>query len=448
MPTHDPQALAEAFLRCAADVGAAKEMGAAGRRRALRLYDERRVVALQIERIGEHLRFADPAMSRICIVLTSPFAYESFIRPHAERLARDHAVTVCFNRDESSIPVHFSPGVRFVPMPIVRDIAPLRDLRALFSVWRFMRRERFDLVFSITPKGGMVAMLAARLAGVPSRVHCFTGQVWATRRGLARFLLQSVDRVLALAASDLLADSASQRRFLIDENVVPERKVAVVGAGSICGVDIDRFRADLGTRRRIRGKHAIADDEICLLFVGRLTEEKGVADLIEAFRHLVLRHPDLRLMLVGPDEGGLAGHWGDIPGLVFAGYTQAVHEYMAAADVLCLPSYREGFGSVLIEAGACGLPVVASRIYGITDAVVDGETGLLHAPGDVNDLCAQLERLVAAPQLRKMLGLHGRQRAEGEFSRDYVVGLYADYMAARIAPARASRTISSSIGQS
>lgn len=447
VPTRDPQALAETFLRCAADVGAAREMGAAGRRRALRLYDEHRVVALQIERIGEHLRYSDPATSRICIVMTSPFAYESFIRPHAEWLARDHAVTVCFNRGESSIPVHFPPNVRFVPMPIVRDISPFRDLVALIKVWRFFRREHFDLVFSITPKGGMVAMLAARFAGIPSRIHCFTGQVWATRRGIARLLLRMVDRILALAASGLLADSPSQRRFLIEEGIVMESKIAVLGSGSICGVDVERFKPDIEARDRIRRQYRIAANEICLLFVGRLTTEKGVPDLIEAFRRLVPYHPNLRLMLVGPDEGGMERQWSGVEGLVFVGYTQVVQEYMAAADVLCLPSYREGFGLVLVEAGACGLPVVASHIYGATDAVVDGETGLLHAPGDVNDLTSKLKPLIATPDLCELLSTNGRQRALREFTRDYVVGLYATYLTAHISATRASCNPYSTIGR-
>lgn len=441
VPTRDPQALAEAFLRCAADIGAMREMGMRGRQRALQLYDERRVVALQIKQIKDLRRFLDPSVSRVCFILTSPFAYESFIRPHAERLTIDHAVTICFNREESSIPVHFPPGVRFAPMPILRDITPLRDFLVLLQVWRFLRKERFDLVFSITPKGGMVAMLAARFAGIQARVHCFTGQVWATRNGVARLLLQSIDRILVLAASEVLADSPSQMRFLIEEGIVPAQKISVIGSGSICGVDIDLFRTDPDSRERIRRQYEINDGDICLLFVGRLTREKGVADLIEAFRRLASRYPGLWLMLVGPDEGGLAQQCCALPRLVFVGYTQAAHEYMAAGDILCLPSYREGFGSVLIEAGACGLPVVASRIYGITDAVIDEETGLLHSPGNVGDLTSQLEDLISTPSLRKFLSTNGHQRALDEFSRPHVVNLYAAHLSARISAVRTSRTL-------
>ena len=439
VPTRDPQALAEAFLKCAADVGSAKEMGDAGKRRALRLYDERRVVALQIERIGEHLRFADPATSRICIVLTSPFAYESFIRPHAERLARDHAVTVCFNREESSIPVHIPPGVRFVSMPIVRDIAPLRDLHALFSVWHFFRREHFDLVFSITPKGGVVAMLAACLAGIPARAHCFTGQVWATRRGVVRRALQLVDRILSLAGTHLLADSASQKDFLVKEQIVPTEKIWVLGSGSICGVDVERFHPDPVARVSIRARYGITDNEDCIVYVGRLTVEKGVPDLVEAYRQLRLDHPGVRLLLVGPDEGGLSDAWRTIDGLVITGYTQDVPAFMAAGDILCLPSYREGFGSVLIEAGAVGLPVIASSIYGVTDAVVAGGTGLLHAPGDIEQLRDRIEALLSDRGRWKQMGSAARMRALESFSQTYVCECYAHFFGEIVASSAEKR---------
>lgn len=441
VPTRDPQALAEAFLRCASDIEVAREMGAAGRRRALQLYDERRVVALQVGRIGEHLRFTDPAMRRICIVLTSPFAYESFIRPHAERLAREHAVTVCFNREESSIPAHFPPGVRFVPMQIVRDIAPLRDFLALFRAWRFLRRERFHLVFSITPKGGMVAMLAACFAGVPSRVHCFTGQVWATRRGLARSALQLVDRILSLAGTHLLADSESQMHFLVEENVVPRDKIRVLGSGSICGVDTGRFRPNQIARESIRAKYGVADDEDCIVYVGRLTIEKGVPDLVEAYRRLRRHYPRLRLMLVGPDEGGLSNAWRSVEGIVITGYTQEAHAFMAAGDIFCLPSYREGFGSVLIEAGAVGLPVIASSVYGITDAVVAGETGLLHVPGDVGQLCDRIERLLADPAQWIAMGNAARARATECFDQRRVCENYAVFFNAIMMASRQRESV-------
>lgn len=382
---------------------------------------------------GAKLRLGD-LKPRICFVMTSPFTYGAFIAPHMLNLPQDFAVTVSFNREESSIPSRIPEGVRFVSMPIIRNIAPLRDLFAFWKYYVFFRREKFAIVFSLTPKGGVVAMLASWLARVPVRVHCFTGQVWATRRGIARFALQAIDRVLAVAATQILADSESQKRFLVNEGVVSETKVQVLGAGSICGVDIGRFRPDPEAREKIRTELSLSSDDVCLVFVGRMKLEKGVMDLVSAFRKLLPRYPNLRLILVGPDEEGLISTLDELKRIHFVGYSSVANEYMAASDILCLPSYREGFGSVLIEAGACGLPVVASAIYGVTDAVVDNETGLLYPPHDVDSLAKKIEYLLENPHSRIAMGMAGRRRVLACFNQTHVCDLYAKYLRMAMQP--------------
>lgn len=367
-------------------------------------------------------------MNRICFVLTIPFTLNAFVRPHLDRLSASYDVTIFLNMKDTDIVPVVPSRVRLVQLGIIRQIALLEDLRTLFELTGIFRRERFDLVISMTPKGGLLAMIAAWLAGSPRRVHCFTGQVWSTRRGFSRWLLKTMDRLLAFCATRLLADSGSQRRYLIDEGIVAPGKIEVLANGSMAGVDVRRFRPDAGARSRIRSQLGIGDDACCLLFVGRMTGEKGVPDLVQAFDRLAAEHPTLQLMLVGPAEEGFESLFRDNPRVHRVGYTPAVEEYMAAADVFCLPSYREGFGLVLIEAGAVGLPVVASRIYGITDAVIEGETGLLHQPGDVADLVDKLEVLVGNPSLRNALGVAGRRRAQAAFSADLVTTEMANFL--------------------
>lgn len=367
-------------------------------------------------------------MNKICFVLTIPFTLNAFLRPHLERLSAIYDVTVCVNLSDSEVVPVVPERVRVVPLGIVRQIDVWADLKALVVLVRFFHRERFDLVCSMTPKGGLLAMIAARLAGVPHRVHCFTGQVWATRRGLWRWLLKSMDRVLARCATRALADSRSQRQYLIDEGVTEPGEIEVLANGSMAGVDTGRFRPDGNARSLIRTQLGIGHNACCLLFVGRLNREKGVADLIEAFNRLAPAFRDLHLLLVGPDEEGFDGRLQKSQRIHRVGYTKVVEEYMAAADVFCLPSYREGFGLVLIEAGAVGLPVVASRIYGITDAVVDGGTGLLHEPGDIADLASKLEILIRDASLQRALGDAGRHRAEAMFGEESVKKAFADFL--------------------
>lgn len=367
-------------------------------------------------------------MNKICFVLTIPFTLNAFVRPHLEQLSKIYDITICVNMDDSAIAPVVPQQVRLVQLAIQRQIALWSDLKTLLVLTRFFRQERFDLVYSLTPKGGLLGMMAAWLANVPNRVHCFTGQVWATRSGFSRCLLKGMDCLLARCTTRLLADSGSQRQFLIDEGITGPGKIEVLANGSMAGVDAGRFRPDANARKRVRSQLGIEDGAFCLLFVGRLTREKGVLDLMEAFRRLAPVFPNLHLLLVGPDEGGFDRSVQYTQNVHRVGYTEVVEEYMAAADVFCLPSYREGFGLVLIEAGAAGLPVVASRIYGITDAVRDGETGLLHAPGDVADLMAKLESLVINLPLRQALALAGQQRAYEDFGVELVTGALMNFL--------------------
>jgi len=365
---------------------------------------------------------------KICLIVTVPFTVRVFLRDHIHRLVSDgHRLTLCLNMDGLAAPLELPESVVVRSIPIQRDISLLSDLRVLLFLLAFIREEQFDVVHSVSPKSGLIGMLAARLAGVRHRVHTFTGQVWVNLTGSKRLLLKFLDFLLAACATRVLADSRSQRDFLVSEGVVPADKISVLGAGSMCGVDVNRFRACAETRTMVRGRLGIDPRELLLLFVGRMKQDKGVSDLIEAFLRLQMADHPVRLLLVGHDEEGMAAHWSAMAGVSYVPYTPKVEEYFAAADVFCLPSYREGFGSVLIEAGAAGLPVVASRIYGITDAVVEGETGLLHTPKDIDDLTAVLTQLTTDSRLRRCLGDQGRIRAESFFRTEVLTEAFAAY---------------------
>jgi glycosyltransferase involved in cell wall biosynthesis len=320
-----------------------------------------------------------------------------------------------------------------IPIRIERGIVPLADLAALARLLRVLRRERYDLVHSVTPKAGLLAMLAARAARVPVRIHTFTGQVWATRRGLARAALKGFDRLIAACATHVLADSASQREFLLAEGVVRAERIAVLAQGSISGVDGERFRPDPAARETVRAQAGIPPEAVLFLYLGRLTRDKGLLDLARAFGSV----QDGWLMLVGPDEEGLAGEIRDACGgsaarLRFAPYTDRPEVFMAAADVFVLPSYREGFGSAVIESAAAGIPAIGTRIYGVTDAIVDGVTGFLVPPRDPAALAARMRQLASDAQLRLRLGAAARERALRDFSMAEVTRATLAYYAERL----------------
>lgn len=358
-------------------------------------------------------------MKKLCYVATIPAVVHAFLRVHIQAAAEKYQVTVICNSADK----HLLDGINahLIFLPIERKPSPWKDMLILFQLYKLFRREQFDIVHSIMPKTGMLAMLAAWLARVPTRIHTFTGQVWVTKQGVRRMLLKWFDRLIGSFTTCVLADSPSQRDFLINEGVLPPDKVRVIGAGSICGVDPLRFHPDPDARRAMRDELGIAQDAKVILFVGRLNRDKGMLDLATAFDVIAKHNSDVVVLLVGAEE--------DIPfsrireiclaerdRLHYVSFTTTPERYMTAADIFCLPSYREGFGMTIIEAASCGVPAVASRIYGITDAVENCKTGLLFPAGEVAALTQALLKLLEDRDLRQQMGEAARVRALELFS--------------------------------
>lgn len=369
---------------------------------------------------------------KICWVVASPLTIRFFLMGHIVMLAKEYDLTVITYIDDPGFLANLGVPIRVIPVTIERNVSLWHDLRALIKLAFIFKRERFGLVHSLSPKSGLLAMVAAWLVRVPIRIHTFQGEVWVTRKGLWRAFLKFLDKLMAMCASHLLVVSLSEKQFLIDQNVVPDGRLQMLANGSICGVDVNRFKPDPVARRDVRTVHGISDEELVILYVGRLTADKGLMDLAGAFTRIAIRHPDAHLLVVGPDEEGMRAKMGRLCGdaslrLHFADYTNAPERYMAASDLLCLPSYREGFGLVLIEAAATGIPTIGSRIYGISDAVVDTETGLLFTVGDVNELTEKIELLIEDPLLRRALGANGKARACRDFSRGLVLAEFLKY---------------------
>lgn len=374
---------------------------------------------------------------KLAVVVSAEMTIKAFLLGHLSALATRFSISAFGNFENPSLLADSGVAGKLSSVKIVRRISPREDFFALLALIGHFRRGRFDAVFSVTPKAGLLSMIAGVIARVPVRIHFFTGQVWVTRRGMMRFLLKSLDRLVALLATDVLADSESQRQFLIAAGVVSSRKSCVLASGSISGVDLQRFRPDQAARERVRQQLGVGEKDVLLLFLGRLNLDKGVMDLADAFREVAVRCPGVHLVYVGPDEGGLRDAVSAVcrdfsARLHFVDFTPAPEKYMAAADVFCLPSYREGFGSVVIEAAAVGVPAIASRIYGLTDAVVEGVTGLLHSPGNVGELVDVLVKMVDSPELRSQYASAAFSRVVDEFSSERLTTALLEYIELRV----------------
>lgn len=368
---------------------------------------------------------AEAEKKRICLVTTSLLIVKFFLIPHIRELSRRYDVTLIVNVDDRDFLESMELPVKVISVPIERKVALWSDIVVLFRMINLFRKHRFDSVHSISPKGGLLGMLAAWFSRVPIRIHTFQGEVWATRRGLWRAILRLMDRLVAYCATTITVVSHSERDFLIAEGIIPADKSLVLAQGSICGVDLNRFRSDKDARLAVRQELGIDEEAKVILFLGRITRDKGILDLAGAFAGLNAGRAETILLVVGPDEEDIfpevLHNCRDRSGMVRrVGFTRNPERYMAAADLLCLPSYREGFGLVIIEAAAVGIPSVCSDIYGITDAVDDRRTGLLVPAGDVQAFRQALGRLIDDDVLRQEMARMARERAIALFSREQV----------------------------
>jgi len=355
---------------------------------------------------------------RLCRIVTVPITFATLLRQQIS----------CIVGAGIDLTLVSSPGseldeiCRAIPVhgysiPMTRQPAPVHDAHSLLALTRFLRRERFDIVHSSTPKAGLLSALAGAIARVPVRIHTYTGQAWIELRGPMRRIAREADRLIGRLNTYSYADSNSQRDFLIAEGLIEATKIMVVGAGSISGVDLQRFNPAVAIEARtdMRRRLGIAETALVIIFVGRVTRDKGVVELMTAFRMLREHYDNIHLVLVGPlepERDPLPSETLDALStdaqVHTVGFVSQPEQYLAIADIFCLPSYREGFGSVVIEAGAMNLPTAATHVTGVVDAVVDGETGILVPPKDVAALTWALRTMVESPELRCRMGQAAR----------------------------------------
>ncbi|HDZ58029.1 hypothetical protein LCGC14_0144600 [marine sediment metagenome] len=368
---------------------------------------------------------------RIARLSTVRFFIVTQLRTQLEQIVAAGAdLTVISNKDDELVNDDgAADSARFIHVDFCREINVVKDMKALLNLIRLFKREKFDIVHSVTPKAGLLTAIAGRIAGVRTRVHTFTGQPWVTMSGPKRKILIYCDRIIGFLNTCCYTDSRSQREFLIENRIVRRSRIRVLGEGSLAGIDLRRFDPEKYTadgKMQFRTSLGIRPDSVVLLFVGRITRDKGIRELLNAFETLIEQGADVHLLLVGPFEADgrlLLDEMSerlDQNRLVIVGFSAEPEKFMAISDIFCLPSHREGFGTVVIEAGAMGLPTVASNIYGLSDAVVAGDTGLLTTLEDPASLANALASLVINPAQRRRMGESARKRVVRHFDSEYM----------------------------
>ncbi len=370
----------------------------------------------------------------IVIIVTDLMMIKFFMLPHIKSLNKKYRVLIISNSENINTCGLNDYYPQIYHVPITRKPDPFNDIRVLFDILKLLKKLNVDMVISLTPKAGLLSMLAAFIARTHHRIHIFTGQVWKTMSGLKRELFKFLDKILFFFSTFVLVDSYSQRNFLVEEGIIRKGSSAVLSNGSVCGVDTNRFRKSLESRNSIRIQYGISDKDVIFLYLGRLKKDKGIMDLVTAYIHLNKMYENVYLMIVGPDEENLLSEINTMMGLdvssryIYIEYTNNPEVYLSAADIFCLPSYREGFGTVIIEAAAMKLPAIGTNIYGITDAIEDGKSGLLYPVGDVDGLFTCMEKLYGSPELRNKLGTYAYERAKNLFSEEILTSAMMEFV--------------------
>ena len=373
---------------------------------------------------------------KLAIITSSEITVTSFLIDYIDKLSDIYSITLILNIKDTNkfIKLFKNKDIDLINLKIFREINYFQDIKALFSLIKVFYKNKYDGIFSITPKAGLLSMLSGFICRVKLRLHYFTGQVWVTRKGFQRIFLRNIDRLMGIMATDLLTDSKSQKKFLEDEKIIKKGRLQVLANGSICGVDTNQFRPNIDLKEKIRDELGIPTDSILLLFLGRLNKDKGVLDLASAVEKLYLKkfNEKIHLLIIGPDEENIKRQVELIckkylDNIHFLDFTNEPEKFMAAADIFCLPSYREGFGMAALEAGACALPTITSKIYGLSDAV-GFKTGLFHDPGDVEGIEKAILKLVDDKDLRLDMGAKGRERTKSLFEKSYVTNEFVDYI--------------------
>ena len=329
-------------------------------------------------------------------------------------------------------------GVRTYPVKMTREITPEKDLASLWKLYRFFKKEQPLIVHTHTPKAGIAGMIAAKMAGVPLRLHTVAGLPFLEAKGAKRKVLEYVEKVTFASATKVFPNSVRIYEFLRDNKFASEEKLKVIGKGSSNGIDTSYFdpaKFSQEEKNKIRKSLNIPEKDLVFVFVGRLVRDKGINELVDAFEKINKRFPETTLLLVGPFEAELDPLKPETINkilnhskIVEVGYQNDVRPYLAIGDVLTFPSYREGFPNVVMQAGAMGLASIVTNINGCNEIVQEGVNGAIIPVRSTSALVGAMKRMILDGEYRKSMGGNSRALIKENYERQEIwKALLAEY---------------------
>lgn len=379
--------------------------------------------------------------TKIIRISTVPISLNVFCKGLLQELSNDYEVVAVSSPGADLEEVEVREKVRTIAVPMRRHISPLHDLISLWQLFWLFRREKPDMVHSITPKAGLLSMLAAKLAGVPIRLHTFTGLIWPTARGLKRKILVATDKLLCACATHLNPEGQGVAHDL--QAHITHKPLTVLGHGNVRGIDFDYYTSTPDIERaadQYRADLGIPSDAFVFLFVGRIVRDKGIVELLEAFKKLTENYApkshtfsSISLLLVGDEEEHLdplptstQQLINTLPNVYRLPFQTDVRPFYATAQALVFPSYREGFPNVVLEAGAFALPSIVTDINGSREIITNGDNGLVIPPQNIEALTQAMQTLLHTPHLKSM-GEAAYHNVQQHFSKARVWQQLKDY---------------------
>lgn len=364
-------------------------------------------------------------MKKVCLICTISEPCRLFLAPMAQYFHKhtDWDISLMCSTLEPGDADMVPEGVRYFCVPMERGLS-LKGFSACRKMMKIFRQEKFDMIQYCSPNASMYAALAGWLTGIKVRLYCQWGLFFVSfPKGFKRWLFQNVEKTVCRLSTHVQPDSFGNLKLCHDLKLYPKSKGSVVWNGSTCGLDLQKFDITKKQqwRREIRQEYDIAEDVTVFGFVGRITRDKGINELLGAFRSLTQNHEKVCLMMLGiPDKPEKLDRelyaWAqESPHVKMCGFHNDVQRFFAAMDCYILPSYREGFGTSVIEAEAMEVPVIATNIPGPTEGMQENVTGILVEPRSTEALLAALERFMADPAAMESLGKAGRTYVEERF---------------------------------
>lgn len=369
-------------------------------------------------------------MKKIVRITTVPLSLEKLLEKQLRFMSNYYEVIAVSSDGERLRKVGIAEGVRTQEVNLTRKITPLQDLKAVWQLYRFFKKEKPFIVHSHTPKAGIVGMLAAKLAGVPHRLHTVAGLPLLETTGIKRTILTAVERLTYSCATKVYPNSKGLQQIILQGKFCNASKLNVIGEGSSNGIDTEHFSRKSISKAEIeslKAKLNITQDDFVFVFVGRIVGDKGINELVNAFDKISSETSNVKLLLVGPYEEDLdplseltLKRIRENENILSVGYQQEVRLFLAVSHCLVFPSYREGFPNVVMQAGAMELPGIVTDINGCNEIISHEKNGLIVPVKSAEALYLALHRILSDKELYLRLQQHAREAITSRFEQNVI----------------------------